>query len=218
MYYHCDHVNKEKLKECLGIYIFDDDKMREKGIESCSLDESLRMPVRKYKIVLNSGARVWNFIICPASFLYATSMEKNRKKVLETETITGIFTLKNAFFRTSSIPTAVIVLGKSDGSIWLTTALSTDDVISIFQNVKTHNRKVYYADCLDPVNFMPEFYSGEREEVDSQLDKYETKELQDIAEIISGKKARPELLGNNGIPYLRGRNLQGARLSMLILL
>ncbi len=33
MYYHCDHVDKEKLKECLGIYIFDDEKMREKNID-----------------------------------------------------------------------------------------------------------------------------------------------------------------------------------------
>ena len=32
MYYHCDHVDRAKLMECLNIYIFNDEKMRENSV------------------------------------------------------------------------------------------------------------------------------------------------------------------------------------------
>jgi|GEM_PF-1741032 len=175
-------------------------------------EEEIGIPVKVYEITAKDDNKAWNVMITPASFLYAAKMEKHRAKLLEKHTVTGIFTLKNAFFRFSTIPTSVIVFGKAKGEIWLTSAMETNDVLALMKDIRTYERKVYFTKQLNSKNFMPEFYNGEIIEINTTLDKYETKELQDIAEIISGKNARPEQLGDNGIPYLRGRNLQGGKI------
>lgn len=181
-------------------------------ISAIPYDESIGIPVKIYEIKSKEDDKAWKIMISPASFLYSSNMEKRRAKLISEHAIKGIFTLKNAFFRYSTIPTSVIIFGASEEDIWLTTAMETDDVLVLMKDIRSYERKVYFTSKLDPKNFMPEFYNGEMNEVNIQLDKYETKELQDIAEIINGKNARPELLSDTGIPYLRGRNIQGGKI------
>lgn len=168
--------------------------------------------MKMYEINSKKDDKSWKFILGPASILYASSMEKYREELLEKNSVRGIFTLKNAFFRLSSIPTAVIVLGEGAEKIWLTSAITTEDVITLFKNISTYKRKVYFTDRLEKTNFMPEYYNGELNAVNAQLDKYETKTLQDIADIINGKNAGREQLSGVGIPYLRGKNIQDGKI------
>lgn len=181
-------------------------------IKVCQHEGGQYRHVKKYEIQSRNGSAAWSIIVGPVSLLYAASLEKYRVDLISNNSIKGIFTLKNAFFRYSSIPTAVIVLGDVDDEIWLTSAISTEDVISLMKNIHEYQRKVYFTKELDTANFMPEYYNGEMNEVNSALDKYETKELQEIADIISGKNAKPHQLSEEGIPYLRGRNLQEGKI------
>ncbi|HEL0822083.1 TPA: hypothetical protein TU246_002072 [Streptococcus equi subsp. zooepidemicus] len=112
-----------------------------------------------------------------------------------------VYKIFNAFFKFSSIPTAVIVLGNPKDEIWLTTALTNEDVYSLLCDIYTYGRRVYFTESLKSKNFMPESYDKELTEVDTTLDKYETRELQEIAEVINGKNAKPFQLGTSGIPY-----------------
>lgn len=181
-------------------------------IKVCQYDGIQYRHVKQYEIKSKNDGKKWNIIVGPVSLLYAANLEKYRAELLSNHSIEGVFTLKNAFFRYSSIPTAVIVLGDVEDEVWLTSAISTDDVISLMKNIHTYSRKVYFTKELNAVNFMPEYYNGELNEVNSELDKYETKELQEIAEIINGKNAKPDQLAEEGIPYLRGRNLQQGKI------
>lgn len=164
-----------------------------------------------YEIKSKTDDREWKIALAPASVLYGTNMEKTRKMLLEEYSIQGVFTLKNAFFRLSTIPTAVLILGKSN-KIWLTSVITNDDVVALMHDISSYSRKVYYTEQLDVKNFMPEYYNGEMNEINAQLAKYETKKLQDIAEIINGKNAGNGHLTGKGIPYLRGRNLQNGKI------
>jgi hypothetical protein len=67
---------------------------------------------------------------------------------------------------------------------------------------------VYYTKKLYPENFMPEKYNGEQERLDKALDRYETKTLQEIADIILGKSVSRWELSEKGIPYLRQRDIK----------
>ena len=177
------------------------------------LEDKGYIRAKKYEIISKTDNKSWNILIGPASLLYAANAEKYRARILEDNCVCGIFTLKNAFFKMSTIPTAVIVFGKSNEKIWLTSAITTEDVVALMSDISSYERTVYYTDVLNTKNFMPEYYNGELNEVNDQLDKLDTKELQDIAEIISGKNASPDMLGTVGVPYLRGRNIQGGKIT-----
>lgn len=181
-------------------------------IKVSTYDDQKFRYMKLYEINSKKDDKSWKFILGPASVLYASSMEKYREELLEKYSVRGVFTLKNAFFRLSSIPTAVIVFGDGTEKIWLTSAISTEDVIALFKDISTYKRKVYFTTQLKKTNFMPEYYNGELNSVNATLDKYETKTLQDIADIINGKNAGREHLSDVGIPYLRGRNIQDGKI------
>lgn len=164
-----------------------------------------------YDIKSKNDNKTCKIALVPAYILYRANMENIRKMILDKYSIQGIFTLKNAFFEVSMIPTAALVLGKSD-KIWLTSAISNEDVIALMRDITSYGHNVCYAEQLDIKNFMPEYYNGEKKEINTQLDKYETRKLQDIAEIFNGKNAVREHLTDKGIPYLRGRNLQNGKI------
>ena len=175
--------------------------------------ETSQSQIKKYtwikRYTISEGSKQWDFLVVMASVLFAHNMQTYREQLLEKENIQGIITLKNYFFDVSVLPAAVIVLGeKSIQGIWLTSAASSEDIITIFSKKALYQKNVFYTDKLDPISFMPEHYNGERERIDVALDKYETKTLKEIADIILGKNVSRLELGEEGIPYLRQRDIQ----------
>ena len=163
--------------------------------------------IKRYTI--SEESKCWDIIVGSASLLLAGSMQKYRDQLLKEENIHGIFTLKRGFFEDKTLPEAVILLGSTAAEkIWLTSATSTEDIINLFRNRDTYQRSVYYTEKLDPENFMPEKYNGELERLNETLDRYETKTLKEIAEIILGKNVRSSELSETGISYLRQRDLK----------
>ena len=165
--------------------------------------------IKRYAI--SGKTKKWNFVVGNASLLFAHNMQSYRNQLIEDEIITGVITLKKAFFEASaiSIPIAIILFGaERPEKVWLTSAASSEDLINIFTDIHLYQRNVFFTDQLDTKNLMPENYNGEKEKIDEVLEKYETKSLQEIADIILGRAVRRWELGDAGIPYLRQRDIQ----------
>lgn len=168
--------------------------------------------IMRYNITEKESDKSWEIIVGPAMLLFSIRMKPYRIELLEKQTIRGIFTIKSGFFEMTSIPLAVILLGKTKGNIWLSSVTTPDDIVSLVSNPETYERKVYFTDSLDSENFMPEYYNGELQKINAVLDKSETKKLGEIAEVIVGKSVPSYELCESGIPYLRSRDIQNGEL------
>lgn len=169
--------------------------------------------ITEYIIKEINSDRRWRVIVGPAMLLFSVKMENYRRDLLKKETIKGIFTIKSGFFETSLIPLAVIMLGKTKEKIWLSSVTTSDDIVSLVSDPENYMRKVYFTDLLDAKNFMPEYYNGELQKLNNELDKYETKKLGEIAEVTIGKSVPRHEWCDSGIPYLRGRDLQNGEIT-----
>ena len=209
-----DYLKLDYLKGSLYINDNTNDYDRlKKYVEEFFDIETTETQLKRYtwikRYIISEKSKRWDILIGTASFLFAHNMQKMREQLLKEENIHGVITLKNAFFEVSALPTAVIVFGSNSAQeIWLTSAASSEDIITIFSNRDAYRKNVYYTAKLDPQNFMPENYNGEKERIDEALDKYETKTLKEIADIILGKNVSRWELGEMGIPYLRQRDIQ----------
>lgn len=179
-----------------------------------SMDEQYKQ-IKKYEIISKSEQKKWDFLLVPTSTLFAKNKFALRKKLLDKFSIRGIITLKKSFFGSHVMPTSIIILDEHDDNVWLTSARTTDDVIDILLDISQYKRMVYYTKKLDSENFMPEFYNVELKKVNEKLNKFDTKELKDIAEIILGKNVDQWDFEDKGIPYLRVRNVQNGKICNL---
>jgi len=151
------------------------------------------------------------FVLVPAAVLFNMKYKSNREYIINNFHIKGIITLKNTVFDFTAISMALIILDNNKGNTWFTTANGIDEVIKLVssEDHKNHKHNIYYATSADSSNLMPEFYNGESKKIDGVLDKYETKTLEEIAELFIGKSVpRNELGGKEGeFSYLRAQNL-----------
>lgn len=168
--------------------------------------------VKMYSILEKGTAKKWDVIVGTVAILFGSNMQKYREQLLEEHSIQGIVTLKNCFFKRAAIPAAIIILNRVENKTWLTSATDTNDLIALISDIKSYKRKVYYTDKLDSMNLMPEFYNDELKKINSELDKYETKTLKEIAAISVGKSVSRDDFGDEGIPYLRARNLHQGKI------
>lgn len=167
----------------------------------------------EYNVSEENSKKKWHFIIGPAMLLFANQMKKYREKILAEHSIQGVFTLKQGFFENSIIPAAVLMLDKKADAIWLTSVANNADVVSLLSNPSNYHRKIYFTEKVDPENLMPEHYNGELQRINAELDKFETKKLGEIAEVISGKSISSRDWCEAGIPYLRARDLKDGKIT-----
>lgn len=148
----------------------------------------------------------WHFIISVVAFLFGKNFEKYRIQILESYGVKSVITLKKQFFNHATIPMALVILGKSNET-WFTSAASMEELEKAVFSIKNYNRKVNYTKHIDTTNLMPDYYDNDVKKVNESLDKFETKKLYEVADVISGKNAKKEEFLSNGVQYLRARNL-----------
>ena len=185
------------------------------SITVTELDDGRYKQIKKYEIVSKSDQKKWSLLLVPTSVLFVKNKFSFRKELIEKYPIRGIVTLKNSFFGVYAMPVSIIILDEQAKNVWLTSATCTDDVLIIFSDISQYKRKVYYTDALDPESFMPEFYNEELKQINEKLDKYDTAELQDIAEIILGKNVERLDFAEKGISYIRVRNVKNGKICNL---
>lgn len=184
-------------------------------VTELDLDDERYKQIKKYEIVSKSEQKKWSLLLVPTGVLFVKNKFSLRKKLVEKYSIRGIIILKNSFFSVYAMPVSIIILDEKSKNVWLTSAICTDDIIVILSDISQYRRKVYYTDKLNPENFMPEFYNEELKQINEKLEKYASKELQEIAEVILGRNVERSDFEKEGIPYLRVRNVQNGKICNL---
>lgn len=170
-----------------------------------------RLFAREY-VVYEDEKIVLHFILGLAAMLFSHRARHFREDLLSRYSVAGIVTLKQRFFYMKTLPASIIVLSSDKDTIWLSSAEKMDDFWDLLNGNHENIDTVFCAEELDPENFSPEFYNGTDKEIDEALNGYETKSLEDVAEVINGKSAKPYQLGDEGIPYLRARCIQDGKI------
>ena len=174
--------------------------------------ENSRLYLRKYDVTDENGEMVMSFVLGHATMLFSQSSRRYREKLLATEKIKGVMILKQSVFRNIVIPAAIIILNNTEKETWFTSVGSMDTLVDIMFDTFPCELKVYRSERITADNLLPEFYNGDDQIIEEKFKGNTTKELSEVATVIIGKSARREDLSDEGIPYLRARDIQNGRL------
>lgn len=172
-----------------------------------------RLYLRRYDIkAVNNNDWSLSFILGHASMLFGMSSRKFREELLIKETIKGVITLKQSLFKQIVIPAALIILGKKENDTWFTSVENIENLLLLLEDKVETVKSLYYSSNIDAENMLPEHYNSENALAETIFEGSQTKKLEDIAEIINGKGAKKENYLENGIPYLRARDIQNGKI------
>ena len=172
-----------------------------------------RLYLRRYDIkAVNNDDWNLSFILGHASMLFGMSSRKFREGLLIEETIKGVITLKQSLFKQIVIPAALIILGKKENDTWFTAVENIENLLLLLEDKVETIKTLYYSSNIDVENMLPEHYNRETGLAETNFEGNQTKKLEDIAEIINGKGAKKENYLENGIPYLRARDIQDGKI------
>lgn len=169
-----------------------------------------RLFVRKIS-VYEGGELALHFIIGLSAMLYSKQFEDYRIELLNTNAVKGVAAFKNRVFNATTVPAAVIILDKNSTKTWFCEINDFEELWALISEDDTVNLGVIYSDTITNYNLSPKYYQ-QNDIVEEVLSKGSIKHLEEVAEIINCKSAKPYQLGNNGIPYLRARCLQNGNI------
>lgn len=173
--------------------------------------EKNRLYLRRYDVKTNDGNTAFSFILGHAAMLFAFSARKFRDELLQNERIKGVATLKQSVFDHIVMPAAIIILNNDSTETWLTAAENIDQLVEMICGHFEETWKVYYTDKISSDNMLPEYYNGDEQYIEEKLSGSNVKELGEVATIISGKGAKREEYADEGIPYLRARDIKDGK-------
>ncbi len=179
---------------------------------SVVIAEKNKLYLRKYNVKSVNGDFSASFILGHAAMLFGVSSRKFREELLNTESIKGVITLKQSVFEQIVMPAAVIVLNSNDSETWFTSAENVETLIALLKGNTENAQSVYYSSNVSPENLLPEFYNGDDKIIEKSFEGSQTKKLEEIAEIISGKGAKRDDFSADGIPYMRARDIQDGQI------
>lgn len=166
----------------------------------------------EYRVKEKSTGKHWRYIVGPAMILFSVSSIKFRESLLKDEIITGVFTTKDGFFKNTRVSVGVIFFGEKHSTVWLSSVTNAEEIVALINDPKGYSRKVYFAETLNADNFMPERYNKDLQTIEDTLDKFDSKKLGEIATVIAGANVSSSEIVEEGIPYLRGRDIQNGQL------
>jgi len=163
--------------------------------------------LRRYD--LSSGNEKLSFVLGISSVLYTYSGRSYRKELVENNCICGVAVLNHNHSHFSSLPLTVIVLGENNRNTWFCELDDLDSLANVLTNDFSDIPNVYYSESVSSENLSPDYYNP-----DNQVKLgANTVRLRDIAELIAGRGTKDEYCADEGIPYLRGRDIQNGNIS-----
>ncbi len=168
-----------------------------------------RFVVKRYELLNSDGELLMRFLIGTASTLFSVSAKKFREELLSQETIRGVITLKQRIFSMTTLPAMMIFLDKGECTdTWFASVETIEQLVNYAVEDAGLLFKGYRSAQPSAESLLPEFYNGDKERIERAFVDCKTKELQDVAIVVNGKGAKPEDFADQGIPYLRARNLK----------
>lgn len=217
-------MNKEELKQILNYAIEEYGKLNIRKDEFISTQSQIAFGsitgivsaveagrgiplINKYK--LSSDNEELSFVLGVSSVLYAYSGRKYRKELVENNGIRGVAVLNHNHAYLSSLPLTVIVLGGNNRNTWFCELDDLDLLAYALTNDFSDIPNVYYSESVSSESLSPDYYNP-----DNQVKLgANTVRLRDIAELIAGRGTKDEYCADEGIPYLRGRDIQNGNIS-----
>lgn len=173
----------------------------------CSIRVGGTISVTCYDFLIKfNGDTIYRGIIGHIPILYAKQNQKLRESLLVKESIKGVITIQRSEYSFSKI--AIILFDKSDSSTWFASCNEVKDAISFLRDECTDGVTVHYSEIVNPDTLLPVHYSKDQSLIQTTFDGTQTRRLEELAEIIPGKTARSNDYRENGIPYLRSRDIQ----------
>ncbi|MGG7195614.1 restriction endonuclease subunit S [Clostridium butyricum] len=147
-------------------------------------------------------------LIVPTSWLFSLKMQDFRDYILDKFHLQGVVVSKGHVLKHTYASVALLLIDFKESCTWFTTATNICEIDVALKNIGEYNRNVYYQSNVDSKNLMPEHYNSLQEQINMELDKYETRRLEEIADVFVGKHvAKEELSVDSGVPYLRYKNI-----------
>lgn len=167
--------------------------------------------LRQYTVNDNNG-NCLSFLLGHSAVLFSNSAKKFREQLVSDNSVKGVITLKREVFKQITIPAAIIMLGENIAETWFTSVDSVDSLLETFCDDFSSLKRVYYSKNISAQSLNPEYYNGDDKAIEESFKGSQTKPLGEIAELIIGKAAKKEQFSDNGISYLRGRDLQNGKI------
>ena len=166
-------------------------------------------PVLSFVIRIGEGEKLRG-VICYAPLLYTRQNQQYRHDLLSREIVRGVYTIAHS--RNSWAKTALILFDRKEDSTAFAVCNNAEEVSSLILNETPENIVLHYSRSLSAENLLPNYYSGEQEEIENAFQNAITKNLDEVAEIIPGKNIRSTEYLAQGIPFLRARDIQGGKI------
>lgn len=219
-----EHLKDTYLHKCLGLR-YGINRDRDKSIisedfEGSHIEITPMEKIAGYKV--EHGAWLFSvtgrcgsvrFISSTATILFGqtNAQKKLREWLLANESIRGIIVLDKHFFAESALNSAIIMLGAEHEEVWLTSVSNNEELLRLFNDPKSigNKKEIVFVKKLNAESFDPRrYYPHVQDEIEEIINKDDSQALGDVAEVIAGKNAKQNELADEGIPYIRGRDLK----------
>ena len=153
-----------------------------------------------------NGAQFCAGLIGYLPILYTKNNQGLRDELLKDNKLKGILTFPAERNTHSAI--AIVFIGETGEKTWFATCENIEQAAKLILSINQKDKKFHYVEKVSPENLLPEYYSEEHERINEVLKDANVKPLKELAEIIPGKAARSDIWQDDGIPYLRARDIQ----------
>ena len=171
-----------------------------------------RLIFLRYDIRITNGERLCNFILGNALMLYGRYSRAFREKLIEEERIRGIavFSKRSRDYLPASA--AIIIMDDQSYGTWFTTVRRIDELISLFCGEVREDSNTFFSETISADNMLPEHYNEENSIIEEAIGGDKLIDLEDVAEVIAPKSARTKDYRDEGIPFLRTRDIKDGKI------
>ena len=160
----------------------------------------------------NHETKIKTKIIIGASNLLFSLRLLNYRQKLITEGFSGIVTTKKSFFMGTSATFSIIIFSEKGNEKYFSTVENSEDLYNVIFDHPSSKQKIFFTKEIDEENLTPENYNEKSNAMRHMFSKYETKNLEEIAEIINGARINRYDLVDTGIPYLKSSCLKNGKI------
>lgn len=165
-----------------------------------------------YFKILNEGRPFLRGVLGFAALLFSSFgvLKDYRQSFIEKEKIDCIVTVNHHDYFGAQL--TFIIFDRTGPTVKLAACENLDEVVKVLLNDASAKIQTCSSNELTYENFSPTFYSAEKRAITNAFQNTPTKPLNELAELISGKSALSSEYSDQGIAFLRARDIQDGRI------
>ena len=183
-------------------------------IKTTYIDDNKKEYFISQEITNKQTGKKLSFYICRTNALYSAKGTVFRN-LLKEQGLIGVITLKNRFFvRYANYSISLVIFGEKPTTKFFSSANSFEELYNLIFEKEKYKRSIFYCDesDVDYDNLLPENYDSKKISINKFLQKFEPKNLEDIAEIITCPAAHSYEYVEEGIPYYTAASIKNGEI------